>query len=451
LLNPLDFGMFAVALILLTLAEVLVEQGLAHAIVQRHEIDAHHLSSAFWVTLAAGLAFALFALALAGVLADAFGQPEIAPLIRALSPVFVLMAWSSVPAALLRRELDYKLLAKRTAASNLVSGAVAICCAVLGAGVWTFVAQLLTFHLIGALVLWRYESWRPAQAISLPHLRQLAGFSGKVTLGKLLEFLETRVVDLIVGRSLGLVALGNYSLAFRANQAVTQLLAAPLWDSAIGTFARLQRDPPAMRSAYDDLSNFSSIAVVPVFVFLAVAAPHLIPALLGAQWGQSIVAFQVLALLGAVRALMFLNGSLLQATGMAGTALMLAGVRVVLSLVCLALMLRYGVLGVTLALLIGQALVVPLSFGILKSRHHIGAGAALRSLYKPLLATAAATAASTAAWALLTPASASLWAAAIGATVWLAAYVMVLALVMPRTLAGYVRRLIGPAWQRTPG
>lgn len=445
LLNPLDFGVFAVALVLLSLAEIFVEQGLAHAIVQRHEIDEDHLSSAFWITLVAGGTLALVAVISAGFVATAFDHPEIGPLIQALSPVFILMALSSVPSALLRRELNYKVLTRRTAASNLVSGIVAIWFAAQGAEVWTFVAQQLTFQLIGVVVLWHYEPWRPGMIVSMPHLRQLAGFSGKVTLGKLLEFAETRVVDLVVGRSLGLVALGNYSLAYRANQAATQILAAPLWESALSTFARLQRDRSALRTAYIELATFSSIVLVPAFIVLAATAPWLIPIVLGGQWAQSIAAFQVLAVLGAVRALAFLNGGLLQACGMAGTALMLTGFRVVLSLVGVALLLRYGVLGVTLALLIGQILALPLSFRIIKIRHDIGAGAALRGLYKPLFATAVASALSIVIWGFLPPQDTSLVTALSVLATWLVAYGLVLVLIMPRTLVAYARWLPSPA------
>ena len=51
LLGPHDYGIVAMALVYVAFARMLHEQGFMTAIIQRDELDAGHLDSAFWLNL----------------------------------------------------------------------------------------------------------------------------------------------------------------------------------------------------------------------------------------------------------------------------------------------------------------------------------------------------------------------------------------------------------------
>jgi len=386
-LTPKDFGVFAIVSVLIGLSEVLVEQALAHAIVQRRNLEEAHINAAFWMTLFSGLLLTIVAIVLAQPLATVFGHAEIGRIVLWLSPVCLLMAVSSVPAALLRRELKYKVLAKRVAAANLVSGVLAVIMALSGYGVWSFVGQQITFQVVGALILWRYEPLRIVPTVSLFHLKQLFGFSSLITLVRLLEFIETKVIDLVVGGMLAVVALGNFSIATRASQALTQLVAAPLWDAAIGTFARIQGDMEQVRTSYFNIIQFSGMVEITIFLLVASAGPHLIPGVFGAQWAPSAVSFQVLCLVGAIRTVSTLNACLIQALGYAATSAWLSAIRVASIFGAIPWLLEFGIEGVSFALLIGHVLVLPMSSLILRNRTGIPPLMVAKHLLMPLLLT----------------------------------------------------------------
>lgn len=387
LLSPTDFGVFAIAIVLLTLAEIFAEQGLSHAIVQRAELDDAHRNTAFWVTLLLGGILGLLTLAVSHPLAAYFNHPEIAPIMNALSPVFVLMALASVPAALLRRELNYKILAQRAIWANIVAGITAIGLALSGAGVWAFVGQLLVYHGVSVIILWKNEAWRPRRMVSWHHFTDLFLFSSKVIAGKLLDFIETRVFDLIVGYSLGVRDLGQYSLANRAQQALSQLVVVPVWDSHGSVLARLSTQLHERKKAFLRAVTFVSLVPVPIFLMVAAAAPVLIPTVFGRQWVSSISAFQILAVLGAIRSLVFLNGVFLQAAGFAGRSVAITLIRVGVGLLALFFLLPYGITGVAGALLVGQLVAVPLSFSLTKRFLDVDFQETSKMMLKPLLAS----------------------------------------------------------------
>lgn len=362
LLTPAEFGAFAVAMVFVTLGEVFVEQMFGHVIVQRTELTEAHLSSAFWATLLIAATLVLATFLAAPVFATAFDSPGIEPVIMALSPVFIFMALASVPAALLRRELNYRTLARRTALSNLLSGIAAIVAAASGFGVWTFVLQQLVYQSVGTWVLWRNESWRPQLMFQRVALSELFSFSSRITFVKMLDLIETRLVELLIAKHVGIASLGNYALAIRAQQSAQQLLAAPLWESSISIFARMQTDRSALAVAFRDRTLLVVIFIMPAFLFAAGSAKALIPAVFGAQWQDAVAPFQVLCILGAMRSLIFLYGAAMQAVGAASISVWVAVIRTAATLLVLPFTFVYGPVGVAWTLVVGQIAALPIIF-----------------------------------------------------------------------------------------
>ncbi|WP_407277704.1 oligosaccharide flippase family protein [Aromatoleum evansii] len=360
LLTPAEFGAFAVAMIFLTFGEIFVEQLFGHAIVQRDTLTEAHRSSAFWVTLMIGATLALATLLAAPAFAAAFDSPGVEPIIMALTPVFGFMAVSSVPSALLRRALDYRTLARRTALSNLLSGIVAIVAAAGGLGVWTFVVQQLVFQAVSTAVLWRHEAWRPQLVFDRKALGELFGFASRITLVKVLDLVETRVLELVIARYLGVVALGHYALASRAQQSATQLLAAPLWESSISVFARRQNDRKSLTAAFEDRVLLAALLIMPAFLLAAASAEALVPAVFGEQWHEAVAPFQILCVLGALRSIAFVFGAAMQAVGAASISVWMALTRTAVILASLPYLISYGVAGAAICVFVGQLAVIPI-------------------------------------------------------------------------------------------
>ncbi len=73
----------------------------------------------------------------AGALAAIFGQPAVAPILRALSPLLLLSALQAVPAALFKREMNFRALFAASASGSLLGGVLGVAMAFAGFGVWS--------------------------------------------------------------------------------------------------------------------------------------------------------------------------------------------------------------------------------------------------------------------------------------------------------------------------
>jgi O-antigen/teichoic acid export membrane protein len=356
LLTPQDFGAFAIAAVVLALSETVVEQGLSAALIQRDDLQPAHLNAAFWGALGVGGVLAAVALLAAAPLARWFGARDIAAFMCALAPVFVLMAGAVVPAARLRRQLDYKTLAQRALLANLLAGAAAVVVALRGHGAWAFVANQWVYQAVSLIVLWRHERWRPEWGFAPARFIELLGFSGRVSVSKLLDYGEQRGVEFWLAHSIGLGALGQFAFANRNTQAGQQLLAGPIWDSAMGILSRLQTRDADFRRNLLQLLRWAALIAFPPLVFVLVSAPVLVPAVFGAQWRASVPCLQLLLALALLRTPLFLLGVAIQARGEARVSLHLAAVRVACSLGIIALLPQLSVAAVAAALLGGQLL-----------------------------------------------------------------------------------------------
>lgn len=315
LLEPTDFGLVALAYAFVTFAQIFLEQGFSQALVQREDLESEHIDAAFWVSLLLGALFTVGGTVFSRPISSFYDEPLLSPIIALLSFNFLIISFSSVQAALLTRGLDFRNLAIRSLTAKIASGIVGVGAAVLGCGVWSLVIQNLVTSLVGVIVLWRVNNWRPRFRFSKKHFKELFGFSLPVIGIKVLNFFDVRLGDFLIGYFLGTTALGYYAIANRLILMVLRLLNGVTDAVAFPTFSRLQTRPEQLRSAFYRTMQVTSLGTFPIFIGMALLAPELVTGLFGSQWDLSAPVMPLLAISGLVMSLLGFNRSLTIALG----------------------------------------------------------------------------------------------------------------------------------------
>ncbi len=385
MLDPADFGTVALASVFVVLISVLVESGFAEAIIQRDEVTEEDLNSAFWVNNAIGIALALVLIVLADVMTEPLGQPELAPVLRVLSTVFVFAALASVPQAILRRELAFRAIALRGLAATLIGGAVGVAMALAGAGVWSLVGQMVANAVVGTAILWAMCSWRPGRSVSAASLKHLLRFSGKIVGERLALFASRRSDDFLIGLVLGPVALGLYTIAYRILLILTETIIWTLEGVAFPLLSRLQNDTERRRRAFYGLTGSCFAVAVPSFLALAVLAPELTRVAFGPRWVDSIPVMQTLALVGIPHAPVYCNKAALNAAGRPEMSLRIAILTCVVNVIGFALVVRWGILAVATSYVVCGYLLFPVSVWAVIRALSLDASTYLRLFAAPLV------------------------------------------------------------------
>jgi len=365
LLQPEDFGLVALANTLIVLFNLAIDQGLSTALVQRPRLEKAHWSTVFWCQLGLGIGLLLLGVLSAPVVAELLRQPKLAPVLGALSFIFLLRPLILVHRAALRRNLAFKQIAVRSLLSIFCGGIVGIGLAVTGHGVWSLVGQQLTFEAVGVCVFWYVSDWRPSLQFSLSCLRELSSFGVSILGSNILAFFNNNLDTLLIGYFLGEVALGYYAIAYRVLQVLTQLLIGTVNQVTLPLLSRLQTEPVRFLNAFYKIVGFGSLVALPIFLGVATLAPELVTVVFGQQWIPAAPIMRVLAFCGIFYIVLFFNTSAFVAMGRPNVRLRLEFFNVALNTVGCLIAVQWGVLAVAYAYALSDFLVIPLSVWML--------------------------------------------------------------------------------------
>lgn len=295
LLGPVEFGIAATALTIVQVLNLFVEALFGEALVQRAELRQDHIDTAFWSAL--GVAAGLVALCClcAGPLADLYGEPRLAPLLRAASFGLPFAAYAGIQSALLRRTLGFRLLAMRTLAARLSGTGVGLLLAILGHGPWSIIAQYLATTGLGALALWHWSPAPIGRGSRLAALKELLAFVVPWIANEALQVNLAKLFQLLAAYLLGPQEFAFVSIGFRVSDTLREVVSHVATNVALPVFARVQHDRAALARNFESATSSLCIIAMPVFAGLAICAPEVVAVGLGNAWLPAAPIVQILS------------------------------------------------------------------------------------------------------------------------------------------------------------
>lgn len=393
LLTPEAFGLIALALVFIMFTEVVADQGMADALVQRRQLDPEHLDSAFWMSLGVGVLLAALLVGLSVPIAGLVGEPELTPVLAALAASIPIFSLSLVQRAILTRRMAFKALALRTLISIAVGASCGVVAALLGFGVWSLVIQHTVSPLVGMIVLWRVSDWRPGLRFSYTHFRELFAFGIHVVGSRILTVFGRRSDELFIGGFLGAVSLGFYTVGYRMLKLLIHLTSSLMDRVAFPLYSRLQDEPQRLARAYLKTTSFAALLAFPAFTAVAVMAPEALTVLFGPQWDRAIPLVQILSILGVTQLLSHLNSTMIKSVGKPDWQLRIGMLVIVLKVVAFFVAVSFGLVAVAVAAAAVGVITLPVWYWALHRLVPITVGAYLGHIMGPVLASGAAAAA----------------------------------------------------------
>ncbi|ODT28392.1 MAG: lipopolysaccharide biosynthesis protein [Microbacterium sp. SCN 70-27] len=319
LLSPEDFGTVAAASTVLPFFFLIADLGFAAYIVQVKDADRRMLSTAFWFSLIAGVLLCAVMVAIAPLLGVVFHDERVTPVLQSLSLWVVLTAFGSVPMALLRRRMQFRILALQGAVAAVIAQVVAMAVAFAGLGVWALVAQSLVAPAVTTLLAWITSRWRPAMLFSWREFRVMAGFGGQVLGVEFIAMLRAWGEAAVISGTLGIAALGYMSIAQRLVQVVQDLTGSAIVPVTTVAFAKIREARDRLRDAYLRAVRMTYAVLSLPLTVIAVTAPLVVPIVFGDGWEQSYTVARILALGGVLTVGAALDHGLFYGLGKPGT------------------------------------------------------------------------------------------------------------------------------------
>ncbi len=302
LLDPSAFGVVAVGMTLLTVMTTLQDSGLGAALVHRRTDLEVAASSVLVYGSAVGVALAAVAILVAPWYTHLLHLPEATPYVRALACALAIRGFAVVPNALLEREMNFRAKTKVEVLGFSMQAAVAVSAAFAGLGAWSLVAGQLASTGAQSAMLWMVVPWRPSPfGASRAMLGSLLRYGRFVTGANLVSIANTSLDRIAISRAAGAAALGSYTAAWRVAEIPNTFVGLIVGRVMFSAYAHLQHDLGAVRAAYVENMQRTTLLALPVVALLGVASEPVVLTLLGDQWGAAVTPLRILALYSLVR------------------------------------------------------------------------------------------------------------------------------------------------------
>ncbi|HEX6346013.1 lipopolysaccharide biosynthesis protein [Umezawaea sp.] len=315
LIAPEQFGVFAVALVVLNIVLSVSEMGVSAALVRtRGPID-EMAPTVTTLSIASGTLLAVICVVGAPWFSNAMGAPEATGVIQLMSLALVVAGASAVPGAMLQRDFrqDHKFAADTT--GFVVGTAVVVVLALLGFGAWSLAWSRLATNVAAAVVMFALTKERYRPGFDRAQARSLLAFGLPLAGSSLLVFGVMNVDYIVVGSVLGTVPLGYYLLAFNLSSWPVGAFSAPVRSVSLAAFSQVRDNPEQFQRTFGRALGLLALFTVPACVLLAALADPLIRVVYGERWAPAATALAMLVLLGAVRVALELGYDFLASAG----------------------------------------------------------------------------------------------------------------------------------------
>ena len=315
LLTPDDFGIVAIATVIIAFFSIFTDMGISPAIVQNKALTEKDLSDIFSFTLWMGAGLSVLFFAASWPIAAYYEGPILRTLCQLLCVNLFFASATIVPNALFFKNKEFKFIALRSFAVQVASGTAAVIAALNGAGLYALIiSPILSSILLFIISLKRYPQ-HPAMTLGWGALRKIFSYSAYQFLFNVINYFSRNLDKLLIGKYMGMSELGYYEKSYRLMMLPLQNITQVVTPVMHPIFSDYQNDLNRLASAYERILRLLAFIGIPLSVLLFFTAEEVTLIIFGQQWLPSVPVFRILTLSVGVQIILSSSGSIFQAAG----------------------------------------------------------------------------------------------------------------------------------------
>jgi O-antigen/teichoic acid export membrane protein len=358
-LEPSDFGLFRMLLVVSTLVSLTIEAGIPEALIQRKQLGPEHEATGWWISCTIGVALAAMLYECAPLISGLLAMPGLIGQLRLLCLPMLLLSAATTASARLRRNFKFGAIALADSLAEVGFLAAAIILLVgFHAPRWALAGGLAMRLLVQGLVVVIASPYLPSQLPSLRTARELFRFAFSVWSGRMLVTFSFNADFVLIGRILGSTMLGYYGIAWDLLRFIPDRMFKVIGRVTLPLFAQLQDDDAALRRRYGDLVRETARMLLPAMTGLAIAAPEVVRTVYGAQWNPAAAPLRALSIGITLIGITIGIGPIYYAKGRPVLDLYLHSMRLVLIVAVVSLTAFYGLLPASIGMTTVESTIV---------------------------------------------------------------------------------------------
>ena len=284
LLVPEDYGVVAIVIVFIEIANVFVISGLNTALIQKKNINETEISTIFYCGVILSVLLYIIMFLAAPFIASAYNNSLITSVIRVFALRVPISSIQQVPSALISRKLDFKMLFFSTMVGVIVSAAVGIIMALKGFGVWSLVAQILVAAALDAAILSIVSKWTPKRKFSLREAAPLIIYGSKIMATDLIGTVFNNLNSMIIGLRYNSADLAYYTIGKTLPQMFRNNIYTTLISVLFPVMSKVGDDPQQVKAGAKRSIKMLAYIIIPMMLGMICVAEDLVIFLYTEKW-----------------------------------------------------------------------------------------------------------------------------------------------------------------------
>lgn len=288
--TPYDYGLVAIIYTVNSFAQVFTESsGISANVVTTNEEDLEQISNTtYWISWIICISISIIQCALAFPIAWFYNDKEIIFPICVLSLMYLTFPLYKISTALIQRENRLKVIAFGRVVQAFVINIMTICFALLGLGVWSVVFGMILSKPALIIVYSINHTWRPPKKFTIERWKEVTSIGGNMLSIDLMDKIRLNFDNLIVGRFLGVEALGLYFFAFSAGLGISKQVINAMRVALLPYLSSANVDFSKIKSRFFSSLKLMMFILIPLVLLQSSLAPFYVPIIFGSKWMPAI-------------------------------------------------------------------------------------------------------------------------------------------------------------------
>ncbi len=299
-LSPIQFGIFGIATLVLTLLDILTETGINVFLIQSEKDIKDYINSAWLVSIIRGLFISLLIFLSAPFIANFFNSPQAIGILYFIALVPFFRGFINPAEILFQKNLTFhKEFIFRT--SIFVCDAfIAILISLLTHSVYSLVWGLLAGTLIELILSFVIIKPVPKLAFQKGYIAEIFNKGKWVTIYGIFNYLSTAGDKFVVGRVFGLSNLGLYEMAAKISIQPGSELSDVISRVTFPIYTKLLQDKKRLFSAFFRTIFLVGIGSFFIGVLILIFSKEIVTVIFGEKWLPMLPILNVLIVYGII-------------------------------------------------------------------------------------------------------------------------------------------------------
>jgi lipopolysaccharide exporter len=315
LLVPEDFGVVAMASLVIGLIDVLFDMGVNVTLIQNRNAQQEDYNAAWTLRLIQSTIAASLVLIVADPAASYFNDPRVTSVIRVLAVALVLSGCENIGTVTFQKKREFGVEFRFFFIRRVSGFAITLLGAWLLRSYWALVIGTLGGRLVGVALSYAMHPMRPR--LSFSRMKPMLSFSTWNLLRGIAGYLNENLHRVVVGGRENTAVMGSYTLGSDIAAMPSSELVAPLGRVLFPMFVEMADDPAKLKRGFLLALGVQTLVAVPAAAGLALVANELVQALLGEKWMAAVPFIQIMGAINIIIAIGSSGASMLLALGRA--------------------------------------------------------------------------------------------------------------------------------------